>query len=98
MRTENLPFECLKCEQNFISPDILQYHIDHGHLNTSEKKNAATRKGKQVKECKLCYKRFKNHIILSKHERLVHKQEKNLNHEITKTDLKHACNICERAL
>ena len=66
-------------------------------MNISKEKIAATREVNQAKECKLCYKRFKNSIILSKHERLVHKHEKDyLNRELTEADLKHPCSICEK--
>ena len=33
MQIENLPSECVKCEQKFISQEILQYQNEYGQMN-----------------------------------------------------------------
>jgi len=74
--------ECNICQKIVASKSL------KGHMQTHDEveKNF---------ECKLCYLKFKHQKSLSSHYSHVHKHDEMLNKEITESDLKYPCNVCE---
>ena len=94
--SSDLIFECDKCSLKFLSSNILKYHDEKSH-NLSKKKSSSKIIKENIKECKLCYVKFKKNSYLLSHQKNKHKNESEfLEKEITSSDLVHNCNQCEK--
>ena len=76
-----LKFKCIKCVNKFVSYGILEQHMNHQHGT----------------ECKLCYRNLSNVHKMPRHMKFAHKDDLEfMDKDITDSDLKYPCNICNR--
>ena len=92
IKEEDCIHNCQRCDQKFVTKDILAYHMEFrhqvGNLNSM---------GKPSNTCKLCYKKFKHSKGMKTHILLAHKADQEfIGREIQDSELKYACNLCPR--